>query len=290
LPIFKTIKNFKEDRTFKEEFEEGLYRKEYKTSSHKEYKDDTASQFSIKSNSIKGKSKQKMDEAVYQLFYNQQELNKKLSNKNNKNQILPSIEPIIFYGDFTKYKEFLISFQTNIESNCDSEIHKLNYLMKYTKGEPNTIVSSCIHLEENQCFIKAKQMLEKQYGNPNRIAQSFLDKLRNWKEITREDRTKINELYFYLNQIKNNMESMTLLNQLNNPVEILNIVRKLPMSLQHRWKQRAFEIYKKGDQVAFIHFVEFMEAQSEYVSVPVFDEIGYKYKDAKKEISKEKNK
>ena len=62
-----------------------------------------------------------MDEAVYQLFYNQQELNKKLSKKNNKNQILPSIEPIIFDGDFTKYTEFLISFQTNIESNCDSE-------------------------------------------------------------------------------------------------------------------------------------------------------------------------
>src|SRR5215469_5779694 len=131
-------------------------------------------------------------------------------------------------------------------------------------------------------------MLEKQYGNPNRIAQSFLDKLRNWKEITRVDKTKINELYFYLNQINNNMKSMTLLNQLNNPVEILNIVRKLPMSLQHRWKQRAFEIYKKDDQVAFIHFVEFMEAQSEYVSVPVFDEIGYKYKDVKMEINKEK--
>src|SRR5215469_17178581 len=84
------------------------------------------------------------------------------------------------------------------------------------------------------------------------------------------------------------MESMTLLNQLNNPVEILNVVRKLPMFLQHKWKQKAFEIYKKGDQVAFIYFVEFMEAQSEYVSVPVFDEIGYKYKDAKKEINKEK--
>src|SRR5215469_5847244 len=31
-----------------------------------------------------------------------------------------------------------------------------------------------------------------------------------------------------------------------------------------------------------------MEAQSEYVSVPVFDEICYKYKDAKKEMNKEK--
>src|SRR5215469_7601299 len=194
VPIFKNIENFKnEDRTFKEEFEEGLYRKEYKTSSHKEYKDDTASQYSIKSNSIKSKPMQKMDENVYQLFCNQQELNKKLSNKTNTNRILPSIEPIVFDGDFTKYKDFLISFQTNIESNCDSEIHKLNYLMKYTKGEPNTIVSSCIHLDEDQCFIKAKQMLEKQYGNPNRIAQSFLDKLMNWKEITREDRVKINE-------------------------------------------------------------------------------------------------
>src|SRR5215469_16402297 len=203
-------------------------------------------------------------------------------------QILPSIEPLIFKGDFSKYREFLISFETNIESKCNSNIQKLNYLMKYTEGEANTIVCSCVHLEEDQGFIKAKQMLEKQYGNPNRIVRSFLNKLKDWKEIIREDRTKINELYFYLNQIKNNMNSMTLLNQLNNPVEILTIVRKLPMSLQHRWKQRAFEIYKKGDQVAFINFVEFMETQSEYVSVPVFDDIGYTYKDAKNEINKEK--
>src|SRR5215469_4210062 len=197
-----------------------------------------------------------MDQALYQLFYNQQELNKKLAHKNNTNQVLPSIEPINFDGDHTKYKEFLISFHTNIESKCDSEMHKLNYLMKYTKGEPNTIVSSCIHLDENQCFIKAKQMLEKQYGNPNRIAQSFLKKLKYWKEINREDKSKINELYFYLNKIKNNMNHMTLLNQLNSQVEILNIVRKLPMFLQHRWKQRAFEIYKRDKQVAFIHLVE----------------------------------
>src|SRR5215469_11985263 len=84
------------------------------------------------------------------------------------------------------------------------------------------------------------------------------------------------------------MKNMTLLNQLNNPVEIRNIVRKLPMSLQHRFKQKAFEIHKKNEQVTFNHFVEFMEDQSEYVSVPVFDEIGYKYQDAKKVISKEK--
>ena len=84
------------------------------------------------------------------------------------------------------------------------------------------------------------------------------------------------------------MGFMTLLNQLNNPMEILTIVRKLPIYMQYRWKQRTFEIYKKGDQVAFIHFVEFMETQSEYVSVPVFDDIGYKNKDTKKEINKEK--
>src|SRR5215469_16087429 len=269
-------------------FKEGLNKIDNKTSTRKNQQDDTSSQFSNRDHSVKNEPGQNMNQDLYQLFYNQQELNKKLANKNSTQLTLPPVEPMTFDGDYTKYKEFLISFHTNIESKCDSEMHKLNYLMKYTKGEPNNIVSSCIHLDENQCFIKAKQMLEKQYGNPNRIAQSFLKKLKDWKEITREDKSKINELYFDLNQIKNNMESMTLLNQLNSLTEILNIVKKLPMFLQRKWKQRAFEIYKRDEQVAFIHLVEFMEEQSEYVSIPVFDEIGYTYKDTKKESNKEK--
>jgi len=123
---------------------------------------------------------------------------------------------------------------------------KLHYLMKYTESEPHTIVRSCLHLEKAESFRKAKQMLRKQYGDPNRIVQSFLTTLKEWKEIFKEDRTKINELYFYLNQIKNNMESMTLLHQLNNPVEILNIVRKLSLPMQYHWKQKLFDIYEKG--------------------------------------------
>src|SRR5215469_12943586 len=125
--IEKGKKIFNLENEDERNFREGLNKNDYKTSSHKNQPEDIASQFSIKGNSIKSEPLQKMDEALYQLFYNQQELNKKLSNKNNTNQVLPSIEPIIFDGDFTKYKEFLISFQTNIESNCDSEIHKLNF-------------------------------------------------------------------------------------------------------------------------------------------------------------------
>ena len=82
-----------------------------------------------------------MDEALLQILNNQQHLNEKLLN-NNMGQVLPSIDPPIFKGDFSKYREFLISFETNIERNCNSDIQKLHYLMKYTEGEPNTIVRS----------------------------------------------------------------------------------------------------------------------------------------------------
>src|SRR5215469_7355147 len=270
-------------------FKEDLNKVNYKTSTRKDQQDDIdiSSQYSNRENSGKNELEQKINQNLFQLFNNQQELNKKLAN-NNTNSTLPPVEPVVFDGDHTKYKAFLISFKTNIEVKCSSEMHKLNYLMKYTKGEPHDIVSSCIHLDEDKCYIKAKEMLQKQYGNSNRIAQSFLKKLKDWKVITTEDRVKINELYFYLNQIKNNMQTMSVLNQLNSHTEILNIVKKLPMFLQRRWKQRAYEIYKRNEQVAFIHLVEFMEEQSEMVSIPVFDEIGYTYKDTKKESNKEK--
>src|SRR5215469_9204742 len=292
----KKDRQMQQQRTFNEiskdeiKFKEDLSEIDYKTSTRKEthVESDISSQYSNRENSVKDELERKINQNLFQLFDNPKELNKKLTNQNNMNQTLPPVEPVVFEGDHTKYKAFLIFFNTNIEAKCNTELHKLSYLMKYTKGEPHDIVSSCIHLDEDQCYVKAKEMLEKQYGNSNRIAQSFLKKLKDWKEIKTEDRVKINELYFYLNQIKNNMQSMSLLNQLNSHTEILNIVRKLPMFLQRRWKQRAYDIFKKNEQVAFVHLVEFMEEQSEMVSIPVFDEIGYTYKEAKKESNKEK--
>src|SRR5215469_8256296 len=216
-------------------FKEDLNKVDYKTSTRKDQQidSDISSQCS-REHIGNNEMEQKINQNLFQLFNNQQDLNKRLAN-HNMNQTLPPVEPIVFNGDFTKYKAFLISFKTNIEAKCHTEMHKLSYLMKYTKDEPHDIVSSCIHLDEKQCYVKAMEMLEKQYGNANRIAQSFLKRLKDWKEIKSEDRVKINELYFYLNQIKNNMKSMSLLNQLNSHTEILNIVRKLPMFLQRKW-------------------------------------------------------
>src|SRR5215469_13347129 len=270
------------------EFKEHLIEVDYKTSTRKDQQidSDISSLHSNREHIGNNEMEQKINQNLFQLFNNQQELNKQLAN-NNANSTLPPVEPIVFNGDFTKYKAFLISFKTNIEAKCHTEMHKLSYLMKYTKDEPHDIASSCIHLDEKQCYVKAMEMLEKQYGNSNRIAQSFLKKLKDWKIITTDDRVKINELYFYLNQIKNNMKTMSLLNQLNSHTEILNIVRKLPMFIQRKWKQKAYNIFKRDEQVTFDHLVEFMKEQAEIVSIPVFDEIG-SYKEAKKESNKEK--
>src|SRR5215469_3635467 len=269
-------------------FKENLNEVDYKTSTRKDQQidSDISSLHSNREHIGNNELEQKINQNLFQLFNNQQELNKQLAN-NNANSTLPPVEPIVFNGDFTKYRAFLISFKTNIEAKCHTEMHKLSYLMKYTKDEPHDIASSCIHLDEEQCYIKAMEMLEKQYGNSNRIAQSFLKKLKDWKIITTDDRVKINELYFYLNQIKNNMKTMSLLNQLNSHTEILNIVRKLPMFIQRKWKQKAYNIFKRDEQVTFDHLVEFMKEQAEIVSIPVFDEIG-SYKEAKKESNKEK--
>src|SRR5215469_117293 len=291
----KKDRQMQQQRTFNEiskdeiKFKEDLSEIDYKTSTRKEthVESDISSQYSNRENSVKDELERKINQNLFQLFDNPKELNKKLTNQNNMNQTLPPVEPVVFEGDHTKYKAFLIFFNTNIEAKCNTELHKLSYLMKYTKGEPHDIVSSCIHLDEEQCYVKAKEMLDKQYGNSNRIAQSFLKKLKDWKEIKTEDRVKINELFFYLNQIKNNMQTMSVLNQLNSHTEILNIVRKLPMFLQRRWKQKAYDIYKRDEQLVFDHLVEFMREQAEIVSIPVFDEIG-SYKEAKKESNKEK--
>src|SRR5215469_1153888 len=67
------------------EFKEHLIEVDYKTSTRKDQQidNDTLSQYSYREQSVKNELEQKINQNMFQLFNNQQELNKKLTNQNN---------------------------------------------------------------------------------------------------------------------------------------------------------------------------------------------------------------
>ena len=85
-----------------------------------------------------------------------------------------------------------------------------------------------------------------------------------------DDSKSFEALCIFLSTCRNNMNTLTSLNQLNNPKEIMNIVRKLPYKHRYKWHSNAHSISKAGRQVLFSDLVDFVEQQFSIINIPIF--------------------
>jgi len=123
--------------------------------------------------------------------------------KQGERALLPPRTLEIFNGeDITLFKTFLRKFEILIESKCANDLEKLSFLEQYTQGRARKIVQSCTNRNPTTAFIKAKELLIKEYGNQHKIASVYMDKLRNWQTIKSEDVKGLEELSVFLNKCK----------------------------------------------------------------------------------------
>lgn len=188
--------------------------------------------------------------------------------------MLPKNEPMVFDGtDLTQFRTFMVAFETIIESKCDSDSDRLYYLEKYTSGNPRKLVRSCFGNDCKKSYQKALKLLRAKYGNEFRIGESYLQKLEQWPCIKSGDGKSFEELSIFLMSCENTMENSDILNQLNSPKEIMEIVRKLPYSCREKWRVHAHKLVNKGSPVNFAELVKFVDLQSSILNLPVFSDI-----------------
>ena len=89
---------------------------------------------------------------------------------------LPTKDIPVFKGDALQYKSFITAFNHSIDPKIDSDHDKLYFLEQFTAGEPQELVRSCTHMTPCRGYRKAKQLLQKHYGDELRIANMYIDK------------------------------------------------------------------------------------------------------------------
>ncbi|KAA0188130.1 hypothetical protein HAZT_HAZT006533 [Hyalella azteca] len=106
----------------------------------------------------------------------------------NEKAELPKKEIPIFDGeDITKYRPFIQNFKRTIGLKCESAADCLYYLEQFTAGAAKELVRSCRHNDAERAYEKALALLEEEYGNEQRTATAFLQKLHDWPIIKSED-------------------------------------------------------------------------------------------------------
>ena len=129
-----------------------------------------------------------------------------------------------------------MAFEQGIERKVDNMQDKLFYLEQYTKGEPNQLVRSFLHMDPERGLRGAKEQLEWHFGNEIRLTAAHMDKVLRWLPIKPEDGPALRSYALFLRSCFNIMKEVHFLEELETPSHLRTMVSKLPFKLRDRWR------------------------------------------------------
>lgn len=193
--------------------------------------------------------------------------------KNQDKINLPKHEPETFDGtDLTKYASFIQCFDRTIENKCENNLDRIFYLEKYTSGLPLQLVKSCRNKDPTAGYQKAREALDREFGNEFRISNAYIQRIEKWDSIRAEDGTKLQEFSIFLYGCCNLMDNENMLNQLNSPTEIKKIVFKLPYKMRDGWRRYVLKL-QESRLAKFRDLCDFIRRESDLINQPMYGDI-----------------
>lgn len=144
-------------------------------------------------------------------------------------------------GNPLEYNAFLRAFQHSVEEKTTNSKDRLYYLEQYTRGrgEANTMVCSRMcNVNAEAANVKAREMLEKAFGNKYCITDAIIGKAEDWPEIKADEVGKLPSLSLCLKELLNTARDLEQYHKINHSNIIRMVVSKLSYCLQEKWRQR----------------------------------------------------
>ena len=172
---------------------------------------------------------------------------------------LPHTEVPVFTGDPIEYCGFVRAFENLIETKTTSASARLYYLIQFTTGDVQELMRSCLPMEANEGYERARDLLKSKYGQNYKISAAYADRIMKVPQIKAEDGQALQKYAVLLTSCKNTLEQIGCLNTLDNPDTLRKILEKLPFALRQRWRDVADNITEElkrditiGDVTKFV--------------------------------------
>ena len=180
---------------------------------------------------VAGSSHSCMDLDLAAVMQQQNQMTKLLVDHNNM-AALPLQKLQVFKGDPLKYKAFVRAFKHGIEAKTHDSEDRLYYLEQSTADDPGELVASCIHMDPEGGYTRARELLEKKYGNAYVIAQAYTTQAENWPDIKAEDKSAMNNFSVFLTKCENAMKGEPYLKEMDNHKNLQMLIDKLPYKMR----------------------------------------------------------
>ena len=190
-------------------------------------------------------------------------------------QNTPKVELDSFDGNPLDYHYFKASFVDVVESSITDQRGRLARLIQYTSGEAKDLVKGFIHEGNTDCYTKALQALDKEYGNVHRISSAFMNQLKQWPIIKGNAAKGSKALYRFLMKC-NVLKDGGKLNALDSPENIRLVLSKFGTYIQDGWNRNALKIErKKLCESDFKDLITFLDIQINLMSHPDYSREAY---------------
>ena len=185
--------------------------------------------------------------------------------------ILPKPEIPVFSGEVTRFHQFIRAFDGRVADVITDDSEKLTYLEQFTSGAPRDIVRGCMFMKSGG-YQEARRLLIKKYGNHDRVAASFIDRLMRWPFVKADDVSSLDRLAVEMRTCLNAVDSLMETNhELDHPKTMKRLLEKLPFTIQERWRREVDKLREmRGRSPVFSDLVSLVEVEARIASNTAF--------------------
>ena len=188
-----------------------------------------------------------------------------------KTQSAPNVDMDYFSGNPLDYQYFMSLFEELVEKKIKDPFGKLARLIKYTRGEAKDLIQHCSQMPQPDGYLLAKDLLEKEYGDPHKVTSAYMKELNSWKTIRAGNVDDFKKFYRFLLKCNTNRKGDIYLRLLDNPETLRNLQSKLPSRLQDRWTRKAVQHRETNrNELDFSHFLEFVRIECKVLDDPIY--------------------
>ena len=116
---------------------------------------------------------------------------------------------------------------------------QIDFTTQHLEGEPRDLIEGCLHMDPEEGYSEARQLLQKEYGDPYKISTVYINKILRWAPIKLEDNQGLKRLSIFLTKCKIAMKNISCMCVLNHAPNMQAVVSKLPPNVQNKWRDQA---------------------------------------------------
>ncbi|KAK3732306.1 hypothetical protein QZH41_007811 [Actinostola sp. cb2023] len=136
------------------------------------------------------------------------------------------------------------------------------------------LLQSCLAMNTDEGYARARELLKSRYGQPFKIATTYIENVLRTPLTKAEDARALQRYSVLLASCVDTLTKIGYASKIDNPDTLRKIIEKLPFSLRDRWRTTADDINEVKRRDVTIHdVVDFVTKKARAVNHPIFGSI-----------------